>query len=89
MRASKRGRGYDALVGAFAPVSRIHVPMTRLSPSPLTPSQRTAMTARVVVTAGILFAVEAAWRGSVARTMMAFAMLALGAGLLFFAKRAD
>ncbi|HRO60851.1 MAG TPA: hypothetical protein PK177_17075 [Burkholderiaceae bacterium] len=63
--------------------------MTRLGPSRLTPSQRTAGTARIVVAAGILFAVEAAWRGSVARTMVAFAMLALGAGLLFFAKRAD
>ena len=63
--------------------------MTRLAPPRLTPSQRTAGTARIVVAAGILFAVEAAWRGSVARTMVAFAMLALGAGLLFFAKRAD
>lgn len=53
------------------------------------PAQRTAGTARIVVTAGLLFALEAAWRGSVARTLVAGAILALGAGLLFFAKRAD
>lgn len=55
----------------------------------LSPAQRTAGTARIVVAAGFLFALEAAWRGSVARTMVAAAVLALGAGLLFFAKRAD
>jgi hypothetical protein len=55
----------------------------------LSPAQRTAGTARIVVAAGLLFAFEAAWRGSVARTVVAAAILALGAGLLFFAKRAD
>lgn len=55
----------------------------------LSPAQRTAGTARVMVAAGLLFAAEAAWRGSVARTLVAAAILALGAGLLVFAKRAD
>jgi hypothetical protein len=55
----------------------------------LSPAQRTAGTARIVVAAGLVFALEAVWRGSVARTMVAAAVLALGAGLLFFAKRAD
>jgi hypothetical protein len=57
--------------------------------TPLSPAQRTAGTARIMVTTGLLFAVEAAWRGSVIRTLAAAAVLALGAGLLFFAKRAD
>ncbi|MFA7666261.1 MAG: hypothetical protein WCY32_09090 [Burkholderiaceae bacterium] len=55
----------------------------------LSPAQRTAGTARIVVAAGVLFALEAVWRGSVTRTMVAALVLALGAGLLFFAKRAD
>ena len=55
----------------------------------LSPAQRTAGTARIVLTAGLMAAVEAAWRGSVARTLLAAAVLALGAGLLFFANRAD
>jgi len=55
----------------------------------LSPAQRTAGTARIVMAAGVLFALEAVWRGSVARTMVAAAVLALGAGLLVFAKRAD
>lgn len=55
----------------------------------LSPAQRTAGTARIVLTAGILFAAEALWRGSVARTLMAAALLVFGGGLLLFAKRAD
>ncbi|MFP5406158.1 MAG: hypothetical protein ACLGHY_07385 [Gammaproteobacteria bacterium] len=55
----------------------------------LSPAQRTAGTARIVLAAGLMAAVEAAWRGSVARTLVAAAVLALGAGLLFFANRAD
>lgn len=55
----------------------------------LSPAQRTAGTARIVLTAGALFAAEAMWRGSVARTLMAIALLAFGGGLLMFAKRAD
>lgn len=55
----------------------------------LSPSQRTAGTARIVLTAGALVALEALWRGSVARTVLASLLLALGGGLLVFAKRAD
>ncbi|HMM52147.1 MAG TPA: hypothetical protein PKD87_11075 [Burkholderiaceae bacterium] len=55
----------------------------------LSPAQRTAGTARVVLTAGILFAVEAFWRGSVTRTLMAAALVVFGGGLLILAKRAD
>ncbi|MCO5106248.1 MAG: hypothetical protein M9907_04100 [Burkholderiaceae bacterium] len=55
----------------------------------LSPAQRTAGTARIVLTAGILFAAEALWRGSVARTLMAAALMVFGGGLLFLAKRAD
>ncbi len=55
----------------------------------LSPAQRTAGTARIVLTAGILFAAEALWRGSVARTLMAVALMVFGGGLLFLAKRAD
>ena len=55
----------------------------------LSPAQRTAGTARIVLTAGILFAAEALWRGSVARTLMAAALMVFGGGLLVLAKRAD
>lgn len=58
--------------------------MTRLSPA-----QRTAGTARIVLAAGILFAAEALWRGSITRTVVAMALLVFGGGLLFFAKHAD
>jgi hypothetical protein len=53
------------------------------------PSQRTAGTARFLMTAGAAVALEAMWRGSVARTLLASLLLAFGGGLLFFAKRAD
>lgn len=55
----------------------------------LSPAQRTAGTARILMTAGALFAAEAVFRGSVARTLLATLLLAFGGGLLFFAKRAD
>ena len=55
----------------------------------LSPAQRTAGTARILMTAGALFAAEAVFRGSVARTLLATVLLAFGGGLLFFAKRAD
>lgn len=55
----------------------------------LSPSQRTAGTARIVLVTGALVALEALWRGSVARTLLASLLLALGGGLLLFAKRAD
>jgi len=57
--------------------------------SRLSPAQRTAGTARIVLTAGILFALEALWRGSVTRTLMAAALVVFGGGLLILAKRAD
>jgi len=53
------------------------------------PARRTAVTARIVMSAGVLFALEAILRGSVARTLMAALVLALGGGLLLAAKRAD
>jgi hypothetical protein len=55
----------------------------------LSPSQRTAGTGRILMTAGALVALEAMWQGSVARTLIASGLLAAGGGLLFFAKRAD
>ncbi|MCX7227494.1 MAG: hypothetical protein ACK5PW_08030 [Burkholderiales bacterium] len=55
----------------------------------LSPSQRTAGTGRILMTAGALVALEAMWQGSVARTVIASGLLAVGGGLLFFAKRAD
>ncbi len=55
----------------------------------LSPAQRTAGTARIIVTAGVMVAIEAILRGSVARTLVAAAVLMLGGGLLFLAKRAD
>jgi hypothetical protein len=51
------------------------------------PSQRTAVTGRVLLTAGALVASEAMWQGSVARTVIASGLLAVGGALLFFAKR--
>jgi hypothetical protein len=53
------------------------------------PAQRTASTARVVLGAGILFVIEAAWGGSVIRAMLASLVMALGAGLLSFARRSE
>ncbi len=55
----------------------------------LSPSQRTASTARFLLGTGSLVAFEAMWQGSVARTLLASAVLAMGGTLLFFAKRAD
>jgi hypothetical protein len=55
----------------------------------LSPAQRTAGTARFLLAAGWLVALEALWRGSVARTLMAAALIAFGGGLLYVAKRAD
>lgn len=55
----------------------------------LSPAQRTAGTARIVLAAGFLCAIEAMWRGSVARVVMAAALLVFGGGLLIFAKHAD
>ena len=41
------------------------------------------------MTAGALVALEAMWQGSVARTLIASALLAIGGGLVFLARRAD
>jgi hypothetical protein len=57
--------------------------------SELTPAQRTASTARAVLVAGAVFVTEALVRGSAMRAAMASAVLAVGAGLLLLAKRAD
>lgn len=53
------------------------------------PAQRTAGTARILLTAGVVFAAEALWRGSVARTVVAACLLVFGGMLLLAAKRAD
>lgn len=55
----------------------------------LSPSQRTASTARILLTAGALFAVEAIVQSSVPRTVIASLLLTLGGGLWFFAKNTD
>lgn len=55
----------------------------------LTPGQRTATTAKILMTAGILFALEAVWRGSLLRTLLAAALLGGGGALLAFARRTD
>lgn len=55
----------------------------------LTPAQRTASTARIVLYAGALFVTEALIRGSAMRAAIASAVMAAGAGLLLLAKRAD
>lgn len=55
----------------------------------MNPAQRTAVTAKILLTAGAVFASEALWRGSVARTILAAGLLVFGGGLLLAAKRAD
>ena len=55
----------------------------------LSPSQRTAGTGRILMTAGALVALEAMWQGSVTRTVIACGLLVVGGALLYFAKRAD
>lgn len=53
----------------------------------LSPPQRTAVTGRILLTAGSLVVFEAMWQGSVMRTLIASGLLATGGALLFFAKR--
>ncbi len=55
----------------------------------LSPSQRTAMTARILLTAGSMFCLEAMWQASVTRSLIATALLGGGGALLFIAKKAD
>lgn len=53
----------------------------------LGPAQRTAVTARIVLTAGACASLEAVWNGSVARVVLAAIVLAFSGGLLAYAKR--
>ena len=48
---------------------------------------RTAGTARIVLFAGLAFGLEALWRGSTARALLAAVLMMAGAGLLVFARR--
>jgi hypothetical protein len=54
-----------------------------------TPAQRTALTARIMLTVSFVCGLEALWRGSVTRTLVAGLILALGGGLLVAAKHAE
>jgi hypothetical protein len=58
-------------------------------PAQLTPGQRTAMTAKILMTAGLVVALEAFWRDSFTRGFLASALFGGGGLLLAFAKRAD
>lgn len=51
------------------------------------PAERTAVTARLLLVAGVAFALEALLRDSVARVLVGGAVLFAGASLLAFAKR--
>jgi hypothetical protein len=55
----------------------------------MTPSQRTATTAKIVLVAGLLFAAEALLRGSIVRTFIASGLLMFGGGLLLAARQAE
>lgn len=55
----------------------------------ISPARRTASTARIVLVAGAFFITEALLRGSATRAALASAIVAAGASLLLFAKRAD
>ncbi len=54
----------------------------------LTPAQRTASTAKIIMSLGVLFALEAIWRDSMLRAMLSAGILAGGFGLFAFARRA-
>ena len=62
---------------------------TTTTTTDLSPAQRTAATARVVLTASLCGATEAAMHGSITRAMLSSVVLALSASLLAFAKRVD
>jgi hypothetical protein len=55
----------------------------------VTPSQRTASTAKLVLIVGLIIAAEALLRGSVIRTFMAVGLLVFGGGLLMAARQAE
>jgi hypothetical protein len=54
----------------------------------LTPAQRTATTAKILMSLGLVIAVEAFWRDSMLRAMLGAAFLTGGFGLFTFARRA-
>jgi hypothetical protein len=54
----------------------------------LTPAQRTATTAKILMSVGLLFALEAIWRDSMLRAILSTGVLAGGLGLFAFARRA-
>lgn len=56
---------------------------------PVSASQRTATTAKLLLLAGLLFAAEALLRGSVIRIFMASGLLVFGGGLLLAARHAE
>lgn len=58
-------------------------------PYSVTPSQRTASTAKLVLAIGMLIAAEALFRGSVVRTFMASGLIIFGGGLLLAARQAE
>jgi hypothetical protein len=55
----------------------------------VTPSQRTASTAKLLLIVGLIIAAEALLRGSVIRTFMAGGLLVFGGGLLMAARQAE
>jgi hypothetical protein len=82
------------LIGYINCMTRVpaHYP-ARLTPTASrfgwTPAQRTALTARIMLTVSFVCGLEALWRGSVTRTLVAGFILALGGGLLVAAKHAE
>lgn len=57
--------------------------------SDLTPAQRTATTAKVILAASLITWATAVLKGSVMTSMLAGALMLLGGGLLMAARRAD
>jgi hypothetical protein len=57
-------------------------------PSLMTPSQRTATTAKLLLMAGLVVAIEAILRDSIVRTFMAAGLVVFGGGLLLAARQA-
>jgi hypothetical protein len=56
---------------------------------PVTASQRTASTAKLLLVVGLAIAAEALLRGSVIRTFMAGGFIVFGGGLLMAARQAE
>jgi Ca2+/H+ antiporter len=55
----------------------------------LTPSQRTAITAKLLLAAGLVLASEALIRDSLVRTVMASTLFVFGGGLLVAARHSE